>query len=45
MEEKDRILCFTDIEGSSRLWESVGPGFVEHIRNHDEIVRRTLQES
>jgi predicted ATPase/Tfp pilus assembly protein PilF len=45
MAETYRILGFTDIEGSSRLWESEGPGFVEHIRNHDEIVRRTLEAS
>ncbi len=39
-----RVVAFTDIEGSSRLWEQMGSSFVHHIRNHDDLVRRTVQE-
>ena len=35
---------FTDIEGSTRLWEHEAPAMQAALARHDEILRRAIEE-
>jgi class 3 adenylate cyclase len=35
-------LLFTDIEGSTRLWEQQGPAMGAALARHDELLRRCI---
>ena len=35
-------LAFTDIEGSTGLWEKLGAGFQSHLNRHNEILRECI---
>ena len=35
-------LLFTDIEGSTRLWEDNHDGMAEAVTAHDRLIRQTI---
>jgi class 3 adenylate cyclase len=38
-------LLFTDIEGSTRLWEAEPDAMTQGLRRHDEIVRSAIEHA
>lgn len=43
--ESRRYFLFSDIEGSTRLWEDVPESMSRALARHDELVRATIQHS
>jgi class 3 adenylate cyclase len=37
-------LLFTDIEGSTRLWESEPEAMAQALRSHDDVLRRAIEQ-
>jgi len=36
-------LVFTDIEGSTPLWERLGDGFIEVLEIHNRVIRKSIE--